>query len=202
MALTCDVQFCGSVLAAANLTAKYFIGMDGNVCGASAKALGVSLYDCDSGEMASIVKCGEALVLSGGAVSVGDPVAADSAGKAVSVAALSATNALSGALTAGTLAIAAHTVSGAPAAGTLAVTVDAGVTPVTSSAANGAICTVAGAPTAGTLAVDAHALSGVPAVGTLAVASTFAGGRLPVITNGWALDAASGANETIRVRLA
>lgn len=55
--------------------------------------------------------------------------------------------------------------SGAPAIGTLDATVDAGATPVTSSAANGAIATVVGAPAIGTLAVSA------PTIGTLAVSA-------------------------------
>ncbi len=80
-----------TLLAAAALTKNRFIGYDGNLCAANARALGVSTTDFDSGEEASVAFCGIKIVEAGGAITVGAPVASDSTGRAVAAAALSAT---------------------------------------------------------------------------------------------------------------
>lgn len=72
-----------SIEAAAALVAHIFVGLDGDVCGAGAKALGVTPVEFASGEQASAVISGVVLVLSGDAVTAGDPVKSDAAGKAV-----------------------------------------------------------------------------------------------------------------------
>lgn len=127
-----------SILAAADLVKHRFIGFDGNLCGANAKARGVSAADTKTGQMCPINIAGEVLVESGGAITAGAALAADANGKAVAAAAFSAT-------------------------------VPAGATPVTSDAAQPNLAE--------------------------------AGGYLPQALNGYAIDAASGAGEFIRVRL-
>jgi hypothetical protein len=126
-----------SIEAAANLVKNLFVGFDGNVCAANAKALGVCNADVNVGQMASVVDEGIALVISGAAVSVGAAVASDSAGKAVAAAAFAA-------------AAPAITVDDTK------LTIDADSTPVLSTAANGAIITAA----SGFLTPAAPALSG------------------------------------------
>jgi hypothetical protein len=74
----------GSILAAAALTKHRFVGFDGNVCGAGAKALGVPEVNFDSGEIAGLVCTGIMLVQAGGTVSAaGTALKSDSAGKAI-----------------------------------------------------------------------------------------------------------------------
>ncbi len=75
-----------SIRAAADLVKHRFIGFDGNLCGANAKARGVSAADTKSGQICPINIAGEVLVESGGAITAGVPVASDANGKAVSVA--------------------------------------------------------------------------------------------------------------------
>lgn len=136
-----------SILAAAALTARKFVGFDGNHTGANAKALGVCNADTGSGSMAPVVASGIALIISGGIVAAGAHVVSDSSGRAV-----------------------------AASAAAVATTVTIG---------------------AGTTAVKADAESP-----TLTGASVVSGGYLPQAVNGYALDAASGAGEFIRIKLA
>ena len=72
-----------SVKAAANITKNLFIGFDGNLCSANAKALGVSNADTDINEQLPVMSIGIALVYSGGQVNQAAKVASDAAGKAV-----------------------------------------------------------------------------------------------------------------------
>ncbi len=73
-----------SITAAAALTAKRFIGFDGNHCGANAKARGVSMFGTDSGEECALIALGYAIVTAGGAIAAaGTKVASDANGKAV-----------------------------------------------------------------------------------------------------------------------
>ncbi len=127
-----------SIQAAADLVKHRFIGFDGNLCGANAKARGVSAADTKIGQMCPINIAGEVLVESGGAITAGAALASDASGKAVAATAFS-------------------------------VTVPAGATAVTSAAAQPDL--------------------------------TEAGGYLPQALNGYAVDAATGAGEFIRVRL-
>ena len=72
-----------SVKAAANLTKNLFIGFNGNLCAANAKALGVSNADADTNEQLPVSTHGIALVYSGAAVSQGAKIASNASGKAV-----------------------------------------------------------------------------------------------------------------------
>lgn len=127
-----------SILAAADLAEKLFIGFDGNVCGANGRALGISRFNTPSGEQASVGVLGIFLVKSGGVISAaGTPVKSDSAGKAVAMAAFAA-------------AAPAITVDNTK------FTIATGATQVTSSAANGAIINTA----SGAVAAAAPVLSG------------------------------------------
>lgn len=127
-----------SIETAAGLAKHLFVGFDGALCAANAKALGVCEADAGAGKMAPVNAAGIALVLSGGAISAGAPVASNAAGKAV-------------------------------AASNLAVTIPVDDTAVTSDAAQP----------------------------TLAVS----GSVTPQAINGYALDAADGADELIRIKL-
>lgn len=80
-----------SILAAANLNKQTFIGFDGRVCGANAKALGVAELDTASGEYGSVITHGIALVLSGAAITAGAAVVSNASGKAVAATTFSAT---------------------------------------------------------------------------------------------------------------
>lgn len=63
---------------------KYkFIGFDGNLCAANAKALGILNDSALLGDQAPIAVSGIALVLSGGVITPGSAVVSDAAGKAV-----------------------------------------------------------------------------------------------------------------------
>lgn len=148
-----------SILAAAALAAYRFIGLDGNYCGANLPAWGVSELATASGEQIPVITHGIALVESGGIITAGDKVTSDSTGRAVTVAALAAA---------------------APVVDDTKLTIDSGATPVTSSAADGAI---------------------ISAAAGLLTAPVLSGGVLPVAVNGMAMDAASAAGEFIRVRV-
>ncbi len=76
-----------SIDAAADIDKNLFVGFDGALCAAGAKSLGVSNADTLSGEEMPVMTNGVALVLSGAAVSQGDPVEADASGKAIPVSA-------------------------------------------------------------------------------------------------------------------
>lgn len=127
-----------SITAAAAIAKNLFVGMDGDVCGANAKALGVADTETASGEQVPVITHGIALCTSGGSFSVGAALVSNSAGKAI-------------------------------AATTLSATVPSTGTPVTSSSAQPAM--------------------------------TIAGSVLPQVILGYALDEATGADQTIRILL-
>ncbi|MCF6270982.1 MAG: DUF2190 family protein [Melioribacteraceae bacterium] len=79
-----QITLLSSIEIASDLTKNLFIGFDGALCGADAKAFGVLNADTLSGEQAPIAVSGIALVYSGGAVAIGDEVVSDANGKAVS----------------------------------------------------------------------------------------------------------------------
>ncbi len=72
-----------SITAAAALTQRRFIGMDGDVCGAGAKALGAAEFNADAGDQASVNVAGLILVEAGGAITAGAEVESDADGKAI-----------------------------------------------------------------------------------------------------------------------
>ncbi|NLO90675.1 MAG: DUF2190 family protein [Elusimicrobia bacterium] len=77
-----------SIIAAVDLAAGRFVGFDGNLCGANAKALGVAEVDTAAGEAAPVQHSGIGLVVCGGSVSKGAALASDANGKAVTAAAV------------------------------------------------------------------------------------------------------------------
>lgn len=140
MARTAQPILITSILAAAALARLRFVGLDGDVCGANAKALGVASVNASLGEMASVEVAGILLVESGGVIAAEAPITSDAAGKAVAAAAVA--------------------VAVAVPAGAVAVLSD-GVQPD--------------------------------------LTETITGGFLPQAINGYALDAASGPGEIIRI---
>lgn len=76
-----------SITAAEDLSASknLFIGFDGNLCAASAKALGVLNANTDLAEQAPVTVVGIALVLSGAAITAGAGVEANANSKAITV---------------------------------------------------------------------------------------------------------------------
>ncbi|MCU7494762.1 MAG: DUF2190 family protein [Ignavibacteria bacterium] len=127
-----------SIEAAADIAKQLFVGLDGDVCGAGKKALGVSELDAAEGEMATVIVSKIALVTSGAAITAGDALVSDASGKAIPATDLSATT-------------------------------PAGAVPVVSSGAQPVM--------------------------------TIAGSLPPEVINGYALDAATGADKLVRVLL-
>ncbi|GAB1370404.1 hypothetical protein MASR1M45_04650 [Candidatus Kapaibacterium sp.] len=71
-----------SIKAAADLPANRFVGFDGNIAALESKSLGVTQYDCSSGDYASVITIGTAVVETSVAVSAGDKLTADENGLA------------------------------------------------------------------------------------------------------------------------
>jgi len=71
-----------------------FIGLDGALCGAGEKALGVSQYACEDGEQFAVDVAGISHIMLAATVAAGKPVASDADGKAVEAAALAAATTL------------------------------------------------------------------------------------------------------------
>lgn len=69
--------------AAVNLEKQRFIGLDGNYCGANAKAYGISDVEIEAGQYAPIAVIGILLVQTGGTITAGTRVASDANGNAV-----------------------------------------------------------------------------------------------------------------------
>lgn len=74
-----------SIVAGSDLSAKQnlFIAFNGTVCDVGAKPLGVLNANTNLGEMAPVVCTGIALVYSGAAISIGNKLQCDAAGKAI-----------------------------------------------------------------------------------------------------------------------
>jgi len=72
-----------SITATAAIVKNLFIGFDGALCAAGAKSLGVVNDDTLINEQCPVMTNGIALVLSGAAVTLGDAVESDAAGKAI-----------------------------------------------------------------------------------------------------------------------
>lgn len=76
-----------SITAAADLAVHIFVGFDGGVCGAGARAFGATETAADAGEQASANVLGIVLVTAGAAVAAGAEVESDASGHAVTLAA-------------------------------------------------------------------------------------------------------------------
>lgn len=72
-----------SVVAAAELTRRRFVGFDGNVCAVGVKALGVVDADTALGSVAPANLLGVILVEAGAAIAAGAEVQSDASGKAI-----------------------------------------------------------------------------------------------------------------------
>lgn len=176
------------------------VATDSNLFGQTAATVNQWVLVCFHGvtyvKVAAAIAVGRSLVLdtaTAGRVKEVTNLSAGNSTLAIGGSPAIGTLAVSGAPGIGTLAV-----SGAPALGTLEI--GAGATPVTSTAANGAIIT--GAPALGTLAVSGApdigtlAVSGSPAIGTLALTGTVAlAGESAASVIGLMLEASSGANE-------
>ncbi|MDR1311108.1 MAG: DUF2190 family protein [Burkholderiaceae bacterium] len=72
-----------SILAAVELGVFCFVGFDGALCAAGAKALGVSDTTASAGEQATVNTHGIMLVEAGGAIAIGAEVETGAGGRAV-----------------------------------------------------------------------------------------------------------------------
>ena len=80
---TQQVILTTSVIAVADLTCRRFVGFNGNVCAAGAKALGVVEADTENGGVAPANVMGVILVEAGAAIAAGAEVESDASGRAV-----------------------------------------------------------------------------------------------------------------------
>ena len=80
---TQQVILTTSVIAAAELTRRRFVGFNGNVCAAGVKALGVVEADTENGGVAPANVLGVILVEAGAAIAAGAEVQSDASGKAI-----------------------------------------------------------------------------------------------------------------------
>lgn len=78
-----QVILTASVIALANLTARRFVGFDGGVCAAGAKALGVVEVDTDADNVAPANVLGIVLVEAGAAIAAEADVESDADGRAI-----------------------------------------------------------------------------------------------------------------------
>lgn len=81
-----------TITALADIAQRRFVGLDGALCAAGAKALGVTELDVATGEQASVNAIGVILVEAGAAVSAGAAVQSDATGRAITIAADKAPN--------------------------------------------------------------------------------------------------------------
>lgn len=74
-----------SIKATANLPKQRFIGFDGNVCSAGAKAYGICDVETDAGQFAPAAILGILLVEAGGAISAQSKITSDANGRATTI---------------------------------------------------------------------------------------------------------------------
>ena len=72
-----------SVKAATNIPKQRFVGFDGGICAAGAKAIGVCDVETDAEQQAPIGVIGILLVEAGGTITQGAELTSDASGKAV-----------------------------------------------------------------------------------------------------------------------
>lgn len=80
---TQQVILVASAVALANLAARRFVGFDGDVCAAGAKALGVVEVDTDADNVAPANVMGIILVEAGAAIAAEAEVESDATGRAI-----------------------------------------------------------------------------------------------------------------------
>lgn len=72
-----------SMTASAALTMNRMVGLDGDVCGAEAKAAGMAQFDADAGEQVGVAALGVILVEAGAAITAGAEIESDDEGRAI-----------------------------------------------------------------------------------------------------------------------
>ena len=72
-----------SVKASTNLPKHRFVGFDGGICAAGAKAIGICDVETDAGQQAPIGVIGILLIESGGAITQGIAITSDALGRAI-----------------------------------------------------------------------------------------------------------------------
>jgi len=75
-----------SITAKAYLPKQRFVGFDGNICAAGAKALGICDVETDANQQAPVAVSGILLIETASAITQGYKICSDSNGKAVQVA--------------------------------------------------------------------------------------------------------------------
>lgn len=83
MALSEQISRVDTFIASGTILAKTFVGFDGATCVTNAKSAGVSIYDNVVGDNVSVAVAGRIIMIAGGAVAIGDPIASDTNGNAV-----------------------------------------------------------------------------------------------------------------------
>lgn len=77
-------SFALTVVAAAAVTGRTFVGFDGSTAAAGSAALGVALEDAAAGDAVAVARsCGSAPVIAGETVSAGDAIQVGASGYAV-----------------------------------------------------------------------------------------------------------------------
>jgi len=171
-----------SKLAAAAIPQSRFVGFDGNLCGAGAKALGASLRAVNSGEQIPVATYGPVVIESGGQFSAGDPIMSDALGKAVKATNFGVTS---------TPTVSVESTLDIDVTPDIDVSIPTGATPVTSTGAQPTLTVSASATAAGTATNEV----------TASVSNALAGGVLPQAVNGYAVDASGGTGEFVRIVL-
>lgn len=187
-----------TITAGEKLYKRRFVGFDGNLCGAGAKAVGVTEREFDSGEDAAVIALGVLEVEAGGVITAGDPITSDSTGRAVKAADFDVSS--EGETTVETeVETTIENEAETTVETEVTVSVPEGVTPVTSDAAQPDLSE--SATSTATTTVTSTGTSTATSTAESTITNSLSGGVLPVAINGYAMDAASGAGKFIRVRL-
>lgn len=72
-----------TVVATGTISQKHFVGFDGALCAAGAKAAGVAYFDAEAGDALTIDVLGFLLVKAGAAVAIGAAIESDADGAAI-----------------------------------------------------------------------------------------------------------------------
>ena len=79
----CKPLLIDTIKATEKIEAHRFISFRGSFCNGNPKAYGVSEIDAEIGELIPVAISGVLLVEAGGTITVGDPVSAESKGRAI-----------------------------------------------------------------------------------------------------------------------
>lgn len=81
-----------SIKATANLPKQRFIGFDGNICAAGAKAYGICDVETDAGQFAPAAILGILLIEAGGAIPAQSKITSDANGRATTITSIEEVN--------------------------------------------------------------------------------------------------------------